>query len=82
MKIDVRWRRGYLPVAEKKFGSVGVVDLETDAEKWLDNLQLVYCRANLLFYVMYYIVESSNDNEHNSKTNIHLVTLIVFNRNT
>ena len=47
MKIDERWGRGYLPVAEKKFGSSGVVDLETDAEKRLENLQLVVCRANL-----------------------------------
>lgn len=46
-KIDVRWGRGYLPVAEKKFGSSGVVDLETDAEKRLENLQLVACRVNL-----------------------------------
>lgn len=46
-KIDDRWGRGYLPVAEKKFGSIGVVDLETDAEKRLENLQLVACRANL-----------------------------------
>ena len=70
-----------MPVAVKKFGSIGVVDLETDAEKWLENLQLIACMANLLFYAMYYIVESSNDNEHNSKTKIHTVTLIVFNRN-
>ena len=46
-KIDERWGRGYLPVAEKKFGSIGVVDLETDAEKRLENLQLVVCRVNL-----------------------------------
>ena len=73
-KIDGRWGRGYLPVAEKKFGSIGVVDLETDAEKRLENLQLVSCMANLLFYVMYYIVESSNDNKTAScVTNITLV---------
>ena len=47
MKIRWRWGRGYLPVAEKKFGSMGVVDLETEAEKRLENLQLVSCRANL-----------------------------------
>ena len=63
-----------MPVAEKKFGSVGVVDLETDAGKWLENLQLVSCRVNLLFYVMYYIVESSNDtNTASCVTNITLV---------
>ena len=61
--MKIRWRsvRGYLPVAEKKFGSIGVVDLETDAEKWLENLQLVYCRANLKQSLRNDIVESSND---------------------
>ena len=50
MKIRERWRRGYLPVAEKKIGSMGVVDLESDAEKRLENLQLVSCRVNLLLF--------------------------------
>ena len=50
MKIRGRSVRGYLPVAEKKFGSMGVVDLETDAEKRLENLFFLACRVNLLLF--------------------------------
>ena len=67
MKIRGRSVRGYLPVAEKKFGSIGVVDLETDAEKWLENLQLVSCRANLKLIDRSFIVETSNDTEEHMK---------------
>ena len=60
-KIDERSGRGYLPVAEKKFGSVGIVDLKTDAEKRLENLFFLACRVNLHKSIRCYIMEPSND---------------------
>ena len=70
-KIDERCGRGYLPVAEKKFGSMGVVDLETDAEKRLEIVQLVVCRVNLHKSIRCYIMEPSNDtNKASCVTNI------------
>ena len=60
-EIRRRWVRGYLPVAEKKFGSSGVVDLETDAEKRLEKVIFLSCRVNLHKSIRCYIMEPSND---------------------